>query len=67
MGNAWLIAECYIKFPKQTLKLLENKSLNSWTHDKAIQKIRESYRVSGEAKDYLNQLKIKNNRYSSQS
>lgn len=59
MGNAWLVAECYIKFPKETTKLLESKLLNTWVHNKAIQKIRESLRVENDDKEFLNTLKIK--------
>jgi len=58
MGNAWLISECYIKFPELTTKFLEEKALEPWTQNKAIQKIRESLRVSKEYKEFLNTFKI---------
>ena len=58
MGLAWLLCECYIKFPKETRKLLEEKSLDRFVQNKTISKIRDSYRVSGEEKEYLKTLKI---------
>ena len=51
MGIAWLVAELYIKFPKQTMKYLKNCNLNKFTYNKALQKARESYRVSKEEKE----------------
>ncbi len=59
MGVAWAVSFCYIKFPEQTLTLLKSNELPAWTHNKAIQKIRESRRVSGEEKAMLNELKRK--------
>lgn len=59
MGSAWLISECYIKFPNQTTKLLKQKILDPWVQNKAIQKVRESFRVGKEDKDFLNTIKIK--------
>lgn len=57
MANAWLISICYIKYKEKTLKIINTNKLDAFTHNKAIQKIRESYRVSKEDKDYLNTLK----------
>lgn len=57
MGNAWAISVCYIKFPEKTRQFLENDTLDDFTHNKAIQKIRESYRVSKEEKEELKMLK----------
>ena len=64
MAVAWAVSVCYVKFPGQTRGLLEKGSrqaggLEDWTHNKAIQKIRESRRVSEEEKVYLNGLKRK--------
>lgn len=59
MGAAWLISVCYVRFPEQTRKFLENNQMDDFTHNKSIQKIRESYRVSREEKEALNQLKRK--------
>ena len=57
MAVAWAVSMCYIKFPKQTWKYLEKKTLDDFTHNKAMQKSRESYRVSKEEKDRLLDLK----------
>lgn len=59
MGVAWTIQVCYVKFPEKTRSLIENSAMDDFTHNKAIQKIRESYRVSPEEKAYLNSLKRK--------
>lgn len=58
MGLAWLLAECYIKYPKETLELLKEKSLSSFVQNKTISKIRDSYRVSKEDKEFLKSLKM---------
>lgn len=57
MAAAWLISVCYIKFPLITIKFLRFNNIDAWTHNKAIQKIRESLRVSNEEKEKLNYLK----------
>lgn len=59
MAQAWLICEIYIKYPTQTEKYLLNNKLNKFTHNKAISKIRESYRIPKHTKEYLNTLKRK--------
>ena len=57
MAVAWALQVCYVKFPKKTRQLLENNSMDDFTHNKAIQKIRESYQVSREEKEELGRLK----------
>lgn len=59
MGIAWAVSVCYVKFPEKTLAFLKNNILEVWTHNKAIQKIRESRRVSAQEKEMLNLLKRK--------
>lgn len=53
MGLAWAVSVCYVKFPGQTRAFLGQNQLDAWTQNKAIQKIRESLRVSREAKEEL--------------
>ncbi len=53
MAMAWLLSVCYIKYPKETLIFIKQNKLDPWTHNKAISKIRESYRVSNEQKQEL--------------
>lgn len=57
MGAAWALQVCYVKFPGKTRALLEHNEMDDFTHNKAIQKIRESYRVSREEKEALKLLK----------
>ena len=59
MMIAWYFATALAKQYKAALPFIEKKRLAVWTHNKAIQKARESYRVSVTAKAYLQQLKIK--------
>ena len=53
MAIAWLISFAYIKQKDKTIKYLEKNNLDKFTQNKAIQKIRESYRVSKEEKENL--------------
>lgn len=53
MANAWLISICYIKYPLKTLELFINNDLDTFTNNKAISKIRDSYRVSTYDKNSL--------------
>lgn len=57
MANAWLVSVCMAKYPEETIVFLENKTLDAKTHNKAIQKSRESRRVSKENKARINELK----------
>lgn len=59
MAQAWLICELYIYYPQVTENYLKKNKLNKFTHNKAISKIRESYRISKDKKEYLNTLKRK--------
>ena len=54
MAEAWLSCELYIKYPKETTKFLKKNNLNKFTQNKAISKIHDSYRVSKEEKELLN-------------
>lgn len=53
MAIAWLISICFIKYPIKTSNYLKNNELNAWTHNKAIQKIRESKRIDKETKEKI--------------
>ncbi len=59
MGIAWLLCECFIKHREKTLTYLLKSNINTFTFNKTISKIKESYRVSSEDKIYLNTLKRK--------
>ncbi len=58
MARAWLICECFIKYESPTLTYLSRKNLDKFTQNKAISKIRDSYRVSKTMKEYLLTLKL---------
>jgi 3-methyladenine DNA glycosylase AlkD len=60
MMKAWFFATALAKQYDATLPVFQNKKLDIWTHNKAIQKAIESFRVPAEHKQYLKTLKIKN-------
>lgn len=53
MAKAWLLCEVFVKYQDRGLKYLENNKLDTFTINKAISKIRDSYRVSEEIKDMI--------------
>ena len=55
---AWALCDCFIKQSVKTDELFSSKTLDPWTQNKAIQKCRESFRVSEEDKEYLVTLKL---------
>ena len=57
MAVAWCVATAYAKFPEKTGEYLLNNSLDDWTYNKALQKMRESYRVSAGDKEWLRTLR----------
>ena len=59
MMIAWYFATALAKHYDVAIKYFTSPVREPWTHNKAIQKIKESYRVSYEDKDYLNSLKRK--------
>lgn len=59
MMVAWFFATALAKQYGAAAPYIENRRLEKWTHNKAIQKAVESYRVSAEQKEYLKTLKIK--------
>ncbi len=56
MGLAWLVSECFIKYPSDTMKYLLNSKLPTWTLNKTISKICDSYRVDEDTKKSLRDL-----------
>lgn len=57
MAQAWALSVCYVRFPEQTLALFQNGIPDPWIQNKAIQKCRESLRVSPADKQMLLQYK----------
>jgi len=59
MMIAWYFATALAKQSEAALPYIQQQRLEKWTHNKAIQKAIESYRISDEAKAYLRTLKIR--------
>ena len=59
MMIAWYFATALAKQYEAVLPYIEKEKLDVWTHNKAIQKAVESYRIRPEQKEYLKGLKIK--------
>ncbi len=59
MMIAWYFATALAKQYDSVIGYIEDKKLETWTHNKTIQKAVESYRITPEQKEYLKSLKIK--------
>ncbi len=59
MMIAWYFATALAKQWEAVIPFIENGKLEKWTHNKAIQKAIESYRITSEQKVYLRELKRK--------
>ena len=59
MMIAWYFATALAKQYELVLPYLEDKRLDDWVHNKAIQKSIESYRITDEQKAYLRTLKVR--------
>ena len=59
MMIAWYFATALAKQYGAVLPFITEHRLDSWTHNKAIQKSIESYRITPEQKEYLKSLKIR--------
>ena len=57
MAAAWLISICLVKQYGRTVTFLQTAELDEWTRRKAIQKARESRRLTAEQKEFLKTLK----------
>ena len=57
IGAAWLFAEALCKQYEIALPFIREHRLSPWIHNKAIQKARESRRITPERKAFLNTLK----------
>jgi 3-methyladenine DNA glycosylase AlkD len=55
MGVAWAVATAMAKFPDQTYKYMVSKDnyLDDWTYNKALQKMKESFRVDNTIVDKI--------------
>lgn len=59
MMQAWFFAEAAAKQYEAALTYFEKPRLEQWTHNKAIQKACESFRIAEDRKEYLKKLKRK--------
>ena len=59
MMVAWYFATALAKQYETIIPYIEQNRLDVWTHNKVIQKARESYRITAEQKEYLNTYKRK--------
>ena len=59
MMRAWYFATALTKQYNATIPFIEKYKLDRWTHNKAIQKAIESYRITEEQKEYLRSFKKK--------
>ena len=57
MGAAWAVSVVYVHHPEMVEELLRSGRLEVWTHNKSIQKIRESRRVSKGDKERVGALR----------
>ncbi len=58
MMVAWYFATALAKQYNSAVKYLECRKLDTWTHNKTIQKAVESYRITAETKEYLKSLRL---------
>ena len=59
MMIAWYFATALAKQYDAIIPFIEQQKLDTWTHNKTIQKAIESFRVTTEHKEYLKTLKRK--------
>lgn len=56
---AWCLQVIMVKYPIKCLTYLKTNQLDDWTHNKAISKMIESYRISTDMKEIIRELKRK--------
>lgn len=59
MMRAWYFQTALVKQYDDAIEVIEGKYMDTWTHNKAIQKAVESKKISSETKEYLRTLRIK--------
>ncbi len=57
MAIAWLVAECFVKYPEETMGYLRVSKLPVWTYNKTISKICDSHRVDEDTKNMLRKIR----------
>lgn len=59
MAVAWAISICFVHFPQETMAMLQTSQQDTFTYNKALQKITESLRVDPQTKDIIRKMKRK--------
>ncbi len=57
MAVAWVVSICFVKFPEKTMPYLQQNHWDTFTFNKALQKIRESLCIDEETKALIGKLK----------
>lgn len=57
MAVAWLLSVCFVKFYDETKAFMQNCTLDAFTYNKALQKARESFRLTPCQKEELQRMK----------
>ena len=57
MAIAWLISVAFVKFKERTYEFLSGDDLSKFTHNKAISKICDSFRVAKEDKEKIKKMR----------
>ncbi len=57
MGRRGAVSMCFVSFPEQTMFFLRKNTLDDFTYNKSLQKIRESLKVDIKAKDRIKLMK----------
>ena len=57
MAAAWLMAEVLVKYYDLGVRFLQTETIDIKTHNKAIQKANESFRLSKEQKNFIKEIK----------
>ncbi len=59
MAIAWAISKFFTKYKDKTLKYLNNNKLDTWTYNKALQKILETSNIDNDTKYLIKSMKKK--------
>jgi len=57
MAVAWALSMCYVQFPEKTMSYLQMNTLDTFTYNKALQKITESLRIDAKTKEQIKSMK----------
>ena len=58
MAISWLLSVAIINYKDKVIEIFESHKLNKFVQNKTISKIRDSYRIDKDLKDYIKQFRI---------